>query len=177
MDEWIPQSRILERDEALGELTQRYFTSHGPATLNDYAWWSGLTLADARAGLEMVKAQFDQEDIEGATYWMAQNRLVGSKSSASYLLPAYDEYTVAYKDRSAVLNPVHAQLARNGIFNPVMITDGKVVGTWKRTLNKDNIVIEAMPFGSPAQSNLLARAVENFSKFMEMPAELVIGNR
>jgi hypothetical protein len=174
LDEWIPSSRILARDEALGELAKRYFTSHGPATLNDYAWWSGLTVADAKDGLEIVKTQLDHEVVEDATYWMAQNRPVGPNSTTTYLLPAYDEYTVAYKDRSAVLNPVHAELARNGIFNPVMIADGNVVGTWKRTINKDNIVIEAKHFDAPAPSKLYQRAVENYERFMGMPVELVM---
>jgi hypothetical protein len=171
LDEWIPSSRVFEREEALGELTRRYFASHGPATINDYAWWSGLTIADAKAGLEMVKSQLDFEVIEDTTYWMAQNRPAKIKSSGTHLLPAYDEYTVAYKDRSAVLNPVHEQLARNGIFNPVIVSDGKVVGTWKRTINKANIVIEAKHFDTPAQSSLHQRAVENYAKFMGMPVE------
>jgi len=171
LDEWIPSPGILEREEALAELTQRYFASHGPATINDYAWWSGLTIADAKAGLEMVKSQFDFEVIEDTTYWMGQNRPAKIKSSGTHLLPAYDEYTVAYKDRSAVLNPVHEQLARNGIFNPVIVSDGKVVGTWKRTINKSNIVIEAKHFDTPAQSSLHQRAVENYAKFMGMPVE------
>jgi len=174
LDEWIPSSKILARDEALGELTLRYFISHGPATLNDYAWWSGLAIVDAKAGLDIVKGQLDHEVVEGSTYWMGQNRPVGLTSSATYLLPAYDEYTVAYKDRSAVLNPIHAELARNGIFNPVMIADGNVVGTWKRTINKENIVIEAKHFDAPASSRPYQRAVESYARFMGMPVELVL---
>src|SRR5882762_3244269 len=83
LDEWIPSSRILARDEALGELAQRYFASHGPATLNDYAWWSGLTVADAKDGLEIVKTQLDHEIVEGSTYWMAQNRSVTPNSTTT----------------------------------------------------------------------------------------------
>jgi hypothetical protein len=175
LDEWIPSSEIFDKDEALGNLTRRYFTGHGPATINDYAWWSGLTIADAKAGLEMVKAQLEYEVVDGNTYWTAQNKpVINPQSAATYLLPAYDEYTVAYKDRSAVLNPVHAQLARNGIFNPVMISDGKVVGTWKRTINKDDVVIEAKHFDTPAKSNVYQKAVENYARFIGMPVELVL---
>ncbi len=71
LDEWVPASRVLERDEALAELSKRYFTSHGPATIQDFAWWSGLTAADARAGLEMVKSEFVQEVVDGKTYWLS----------------------------------------------------------------------------------------------------------
>ncbi len=173
LDEWIPSSGILAREEALGELTRRYFMSHGPATIHDFAWWSGLTISDANAGLEIAKAELDREVVEGATYWMSHNKPTGPKSSSTHLLPAYDEYTVAYKDRSAILNPVHAELARNGIFNPVIVSEGKVVGTWKRTINKASVVIEAKHFDKPPPSHLYQRTVENYEKFMGMPVEYV----
>jgi hypothetical protein len=118
LDEWIPEAKLLERDAALAELAQRYFTSHGPATLQDFAWWSGLTMADARAGLEMIKARLQQETLAGQTYWHASSSpvvpVVEDKSPSAYLLPTYDEYTVAYKDRSAVLDPSYAKQSGNG---------------------------------------------------------------
>ena len=71
LDERAPQARMLDRDEALAELARRYFTSHGPATLQDFVWWSGLTGADARAGLEMVTSQLMREVVDGQVYWFA----------------------------------------------------------------------------------------------------------
>src|SRR5438105_4854056 len=93
--ERAPQARSLDRDEALAELTTRYFTSHGPATIQDFVWWSGLTVADARAGLAMVTSHLLHETIGGQTYWFPVSRLAEQDlSQTAYLLPNYDEYTV-----------------------------------------------------------------------------------
>src|SRR5262249_41454511 len=132
LDEWLPQHKSRERDEALAELAERYFTSHGPATLQDFAWWSGLTTADARDGLEMAKRRLAPETINGQTYWLASSTPAAKDAAPiAYLLPAYDEYTVAYKDRSAALNPDYAKHANYGpgIFNPTIVLDGPLLLT------------------------------------------------
>ena len=131
LDEWVPATKSLERDEALAEISRRYFTSHGPATLQDFAWWSGLTARDARAGLEMVKSEFVQEVVDGKTYWLPaiHTNMPRKHTPTAHLLPAFDEYTVAYTDRSAMLDPAHAIEARGGILNPVIVVDGQVIGT------------------------------------------------
>lgn len=169
--EWAPTAKALPRDEALAELARRYFTSHGPATLQDFAWWSGLSAADAKAGLEMVKSQFVQEVIDGQTYWLSSSGpAVKEIAPAAYLLPAYDEYTVAYKDRSAVLNPAYAEQANygHGIFNPTIVVDGQVVGTWKRAIEKDSVVITPSYFTklTKAQTRAVADAAEHYGKFL-----------
>src|SRR5213078_2598445 len=102
--ERAPQARTLARDEALAELTMRYFTSHGPATVQDFVWWSGLTVADARAGIESLKSQLVQEVIDGQIYWFSASTPPAKVSSSTYLLPYFDEYTVGYTDRSAVFD-------------------------------------------------------------------------
>jgi hypothetical protein len=177
LDELVPVSRALERDEALAELAHRYFTSHGPATLQDFVWWSGLTAADARVGLEMVKSQFIKEAIGGRAYWMSPinrlstdvaTRFIVEASPTAYLLPAYDEYTVAYKDRSAILDPAYAKQARNGIFSPGIVVNGQIVGTWKRTMKKDAVVITPSSFTSlsEAQNQAIAAAAQLYSRFV-----------
>ncbi|MGH9900439.1 MAG: winged helix DNA-binding domain-containing protein [Pyrinomonadaceae bacterium] len=173
LDEWAPAAKTLERDEALAELAARYFEGHGPATPQDFAWWSGLTAADAGAGLEMVKAQFIREVIDGQTYWLpAPTPPVKDRSPTAYLLPVYDEYTVAYKDRGAVLDPRHAKEAGNGIFSPTIVVDGRIVGTWKRTLRKDTLVITPSPFAKldEAETRALATAAERYGRFLGLPA-------
>ena len=169
--EWAPTAKSLGRDEALAELARRYFTGHGPATLQDYTWWSGLTVADARAGLEMVKSQLMPEVIGGQTYWLDPS-LPAAKGAApaAYLLPAYDEYTVAYKDRSAVLDPSYAKQPDSGagIFSPTIVVDGQVVGTWKRTLKKDSVVITPSFFTRPkrAESQAFAAGANRYGEFL-----------
>jgi len=149
LDEWAPEAKTRGREEALAELAGRYFTSHGPATLQDFAWWSGLTAADARAGLEMAKPRLAQEVIDGRAYWLAPTAPAAEDASpAAYLLPAYDEYTVAYKDRGAVLSPLNAKRedSGHGILSPTIVVNSQVVGTWKRTLKQDAVVVTPSPF-------------------------------
>jgi hypothetical protein len=172
LDEWAPPRSRMTRDESLAELAGRYFTSRGPATLQDFAWWSGLTTADARAGLELAKPRLTQEIINGQTYWLASSvRAAKNSSQTAHLLPAFDEYTVAYKDRSAVLNPTYTKHANsgNGILYPTIVVDGQVVGTWKRTLKKDTVVITPNPFAKlkRAETLALAEAASRYGKFLD----------
>ncbi len=145
LDERAPQTKTLDRDEALAEFARRYFTGHGPATLQDFVWWSGLMVADARAGLEMVKSQLMHEAIDGQTYWFSPSTPPAKDLSQTvYLLPNYDEYIVGYKDRSAVFDALHTKkLDPRGsiLFSHTIVLDGRVVGTWTRTMKKDAVMI------------------------------------
>jgi hypothetical protein len=170
LDEWIPQAKTLERDEALAELAGRYFMSHGPASLQDFAWWSGLTVADARAGLAMVKSRLLQATVAGQSYWLASSPPVAKdRSPTAHLLPAYDEYTVAYQDRSAVLDPLYAEQAGNGIFSRTAVVDGQVVGVWKRVLKSNSVVITPSYFTKldKAQARAVAAAANRYGEFLD----------
>ncbi len=103
LDERVPASPTMSRDDALAELTRRYFRSHGPAQVSDFVWWSGLTTGDARSGLEMVERDLNREVIDGKTYWLSR-AAAGEEEPSAYLLGLYDEYLIAYKDRSAALD-------------------------------------------------------------------------
>jgi hypothetical protein len=132
LDERAPQAHMLDRDEALAELTKRYFTSHGPATAADFAWWSGLTQKDALAGLAMVRDDIVEEAKGDQTYWLAPDRpIMTAPSPTAYLLPNYDEYLISYRHNSGVLNPAHADLIErsNPIFAHFILIDGHMVGT------------------------------------------------
>lgn len=147
-DEWLPNSRSLPREEALAELAMRYFSSHGPATIADFTWWSGLKLADARAGLASVSSRLESVMCEDTTYWMPAPTQTGSKS-ASFLLPGFDEYLLGYQDRRAALDPAHAKLivpGGNGMFLSSMVRRGQIIGVWQRTLKKNAVHIETRPF-------------------------------
>jgi hypothetical protein len=171
LDEWAPKTMRMARDESLAEIAKRYFTGHGPATLQDFAWWSGLTTADATAGIEMAKRFLSQETINGQIYWLASSTPATKVSSpTAYLLPAYDEYTVAYKDRSAVLDPAYTKQANsgNGILYPTIVVDGQVIGTWKRTIKKDSLAISLSPFAKlkRAETRAIAEAANLYGKFL-----------
>ena len=175
LEERVPPARPLDREEALAILARRYFTSHGPATVRDFVWWSGLTTADARAGLALVGAALAQEVIDGRTYWFAPSPPpAADPAPTAYLLPAFDEYTVGYKDRSAVLQVVRAanlDLPYGGDLNYVIVIDGQLRGTWKRTQKKDMITLETSPFTplTDAEARAFAAAVEHYSRFLGVP--------
>ncbi|MBE7556293.1 MAG: winged helix DNA-binding domain-containing protein [Anaerolineales bacterium] len=175
LDERVPQAKTLEHDEALAELARRYFTSHGPATLADFGWWSGLTMRDARAGLEMAKSHLVQEVSDGQTYWLPSSRPpVNVTSPAVHLLPAFDEYTVAYKDRRAILDPAYPPQAKIDILNPAIAVDGKIVGTWKRTIKKDTVVLTLNPFTAltEVENQAIAVTTQQYAAFLELPVVL-----
>ena len=177
LEEWVPGAKRLERGEALAELARRYFTSHGPATVQDFTWWSGLVPADAKAGLEMIKTDMAQEVIDRKTYWFSPSMPAVEKASApAYLLPPFDEYTVAYKDRSAVLAPSNMKqvFTTNGIFNPIMVLDGQVVGTWKRTLGKKSVAVTLSSFNPSKKAGTTAftRAARRYGAFHGLPVIL-----
>jgi hypothetical protein len=172
--ERAPAARSLARDEALAELTRRFFTSHGPATVKDYTWWSGLTTADARAGLDMNAPHLESAVVDGISYWFAPHAPGAPPASPrAHLLPAYDEYTIAYKDHAAILSPEHLQRVV-AAFGIVIIVDGQIVGAWKRTLAKDNVVLTLSPFTSltPAEDQAVALAVQRYGAFLERPVIL-----
>ena len=176
LDEWVPPARKLERDEALAELAGRYFTSHGPATVQDFTWWSGLTVADAKTGIELAGTRLESEVIDGQTYWFAAAAPAAKPAPpAACLLPPYDEYTVAYKDRSAVLDAPQRQLVSiNGIFWPTIVLGGRVAGTWKRAFKKGTVVITLSPFAplKTKERQAVAVAAERYGAFLGMPAAL-----
>jgi hypothetical protein len=165
LDEWVPRGKTLDRDEALAELARRYFTSHTPATLQDFTWWSGLSAADARRGVEI-----------GRTDRLPSAHSRGPAGTRScLLLPPYDEYTVAYRDRSAALDPKHVAAARNGIFWPTIVLDGRIAGTWKRRLDRDRVAIALQTFAklSGASARLVAREAARYGRFLSCPARIV----
>jgi hypothetical protein len=178
LNEWAPHSRDLSRDESLAEVARRYFTSHGPATLRDFAGWTGLTLADARRGLEAVEPELTALVANDVEYWLASD-IAGAATPAGngiYLLPGFDEYLLGYKDRSAVLSAHHAGLVApggNGLFFPILVAGGRIVGTWKRVLKKSAVDITVSPFEEPVtDSELLAAAARRFSDFLGLPLTL-----
>ena len=173
LEEWLPSARLLERDIALGECARRYFVSHGPATVHDFAWWSGLTVTDARAGLDSVKSELESETIGTRTLWFAATS-APSATKAVFLLPTWDEYTVAYRDRNDILDPRYAIRvnAGGGILKPVVVVRGQVVGTWQRTIGKGSVVVRPVPFArlDRADAVALEAAARKYGRFLGVPA-------
>jgi Winged helix DNA-binding domain len=129
LDEWVPAAKTLDRDEALAELARRYF-----------GWWSGVAAVDARSALDMAGSPLQRTTIAGETYWHA-GTVMKTRPPHALLLPPYDEYTVAYQDRGAAFDPKHAADARNGIFSPTILLNGRIAGTWSRAETKDEVKV------------------------------------
>lgn len=149
LDEWVRKKKNLSREESIGELTLRYFTSHGPATIYDFSWWSGLTVTDVKVGIASVKSKLHEETIDGKTYFMGASVPTVNKKESVFLLPPFDEYIVSYKDRTAVLKSEHNNFVNsggNGMFAPVIVINGKVVGSWKREIKKNTVRLTFHPF-------------------------------
>jgi hypothetical protein len=151
LEEWIPNAPSKSREDSLSELSKRYFKSHGPATVQDFAGWTGLTLRDARAGLESVQGQLISEVRDQLEYWWAEGGtdLSETQASGAHLLPGFDEYILGYKDRRDVMTVEHATRivpGGNGVFLPMIVVDGQVVGKWKRTFKKKGVQVVLEPF-------------------------------
>jgi hypothetical protein len=167
MDEWIPQSRDLDRDEALAQLTSRYFSGHGPATVRDFAWWAGLTLGDARAGVAMVGAELREESVEGESYIVSRSgeelgAAAKRRTRGLFLLPGFDEYMLGYSDRSLALDPAHAQKivpGNNGMFMPTIVARGRVIGTWRAAASRGGNSVRSLPFAPLGSSDARAFAI------------------
>jgi len=171
LDEWLPETSRPERAEALGMLARRYFSSHGPATVHDLAWWSGLTLTDVRAGLEQVKSELESREMNGRTLWFMPPASSPARPAKAFLLPAWDEYTVAYRDRSDILDAKYATRvnAGGGVLKPVVVIDGEVVGTWQRTIGKSGVVVTPTLFKRIERPGREAidDAIGRYSRFLD----------
>jgi len=171
LDERVPITKPLKRDEALAELSLRYFKSHGPANVQDFKWWSGLPVADAKEGLELRKSNLVNEKLENQTYWFSNSLMIEADLKPIYFLPAYDEFMVSYKDRSACLDAAFFSnaITGNGIFKPIIVMNGKVIGIWARAIQENRIIIETQFFRS---SNKLKKkemilAFQPYGKFLQ----------
>lgn len=179
--ERAPDARILSRDESLAELARRYFTSHGPALAQDFAWWSGLTVADARAGADMAGTHLGQETIDGKTYWSASSTVPErSQTSTVHLLPNYDEYLISYKDYSPVFDrsrltgtaPIEAVLGGH-----ILTVGGQVTGGWRRTVHGKGVVINVRTLAplTAAQRSDMKGVAERYERFLGMRVRVEVG--
>lgn len=146
----VPKPATISREEALSKLTTKYFKSHGPASLGDFVWWSGLPVRDAKKAIQMVENELAVVDIEGERYWLARefSEIVMPAKDEVYLLPAFDEFLISYKDRTPSFPQQYHSKAFtvNGIFHPVIVVNNQVCGLWKRSVKKDKVYFEASFF-------------------------------
>ena len=180
LEERAPRGRIVTRDEALGQLARRYFASHGPATLKDYVWWSGLVVGDARRGIDIAGRDLDRRVIDDRPYWSATSSgTMARAAGGAHLLPNYDEYLVAYRDRDAVVAASRPGTKARGsdVFAHSLVIDGVLAGSWTRTHAADAVTIDLVPYRrlTPADRGAVAAAAARYGRFMQQPVTCVQG--
>jgi hypothetical protein len=178
LEERVPVMKTISHDDALAELARRYFTSHGPARLKDFAWWSGLGQKDAAAGLNAAQKVLVEETIDGKTYWRSPVfRVSRQQSPIAWLLSIYDEYTIAYRDRSALGGERYVEklLQMGNALTAVLVLDGTIAGTWRRVIKKDTVEVHVSPFRklNREEDEALLTAVRRYGKFLQKTPLLI----
>ena len=146
LEERVPPAPVMPRDEAMHELALRYFRTRGPATVQDFSWWSGLKMGDARQAIELVGPKLSQDIVEGRTFWFADDAPAPARAgSSAHLLPNYDEYFIGFRDRSALSGRVAASkiaVPPEAFIAHVVVVDGELVGGWKRVTKGGTVTVE-----------------------------------
>lgn len=172
-DEWVRQPVKLDRDAALAELALRYFRSHGPATLHDFVWWTGLTVRDARTAIAAAGQAVTRRIINDCEHWFSGDDDAPALSAVE-LLPAFDEHLLGYQDRRAVLDDERAESVcpgGNGVFRPTLVVKGRVAGLWKRKEAAKKMTVEVTPYAPLSQSirRNLEKAAQRLGEFYSKP--------
>ena len=178
VEERVPPGARRARDEALAELASRYVEGHGPAQAVDLAWWSGLTLSDARLALAAASPPLVRETIDGRAFWASPAATNAGPIAASpivHLLPNYDELLIAFRDRTDATDPALPPPARVAevLLNHIIVRDGLVVGGWRRTEAKRAIRVELNQLVGldAAERRALAGAIDRLAAFLDRPVE------
>lgn len=177
VSEWLGALAMLDRAEALGLLADRYFSSHGPATLQDFIWWSGLKSGEARQALECASS-LSKLKVGGADYWALGEPLSAREAANAHLLPPFDDYLLGYRDRSLVLNAAftHTVNAGGGVPKPTLLLDGKIAGVWSHASRAHRLLVAIQPFDQlePERREQIAQAVDELSRFLSVAVKLNI---
>lgn len=170
-EERVPAAKDITKDEALARLAQNYFRSHAPATLQDFVWWSGLTVNDAKQAIYLIETQLIKEQLNDQTFFIHESSRTRTRVTDSFLLlPSYDEYLISYKQRTHVLPLEHHPKAfsNNGLFYPVLLANGQVVGNWKKSVKRGQLCIEPVFWEetSVVDPSLIAAAQHQYETFI-----------
>ena len=176
LDERVPPTRPLARDEALALLAERYFGSHGPSTLQDFAWWSGLTMKDVRAGIETLKPRLTRHASDGKTYWFIPPRKIPRPEGAAlHLLSNFDEYLVCCRQDCRALSMALLKRHEDAVLpNHFVMLDGKPIGGWRRVLTDQQVMIHTTFLArlSKDEKHALHLAADHYERFLGLPVKL-----
>ncbi|MEX2110177.1 MAG: winged helix DNA-binding domain-containing protein [Gemmatimonadaceae bacterium] len=180
LEERLTPAPALERDEALGELARRYFPTRGPATVHDFGWWSGLTIGDAKRGVELIQSILEHHVVDGRTYWFTGAPPSKPRTLVAHLLPNYDEYFIGLKDRSAIGELVRsaANVPADAFSAHVVAVDGQLVGGWKRTMTGRTVTVQMrlVVEVTSRQMRSIEVQVKRYGQFLGVSVDLVLAN-
>ena len=166
------------RDEALAELVRRYFASHGPATARDFSWWSGFTITDTNKAIASLQPALESTKIGDLVYWSAEAPASRAKKTPAFLLPNYDEYLIAYKDRGAFAEQGRQNLVAraNSALSNHLVIEGKLAGNWSRTIATNAVQIQVAPYKKlpPLQSRAVTNAADCYGDFLGLKPNLSV---
>jgi hypothetical protein len=182
LDERVPKTKPLSPEDAKAKLTWRYFNSHGPATARDFAWWAGMNLTQANSCIELIKSKLVKQKIDGQIYWRSIQQSEQSDTrdpkGRLHLLPNYDEYTVGYTERSLFFDEEHTpklDVRGQAIFQHAIIYDGRIVGTWRRTIGKNSVTVARNEFVrfNKSQDREFTKSVKSYAKFLDLTPVII----
>jgi len=168
----------LERDAALLELARLYFGTRGPATIDDFAWWSGLTKSDSKRAVDIAGGDLESRSIDGRSYWVgASAPRKRFFAPLAHLLPNYDEYIVGFKDRSAFgvrLRAAGKKPMTTALAGHALVVNGQIVGGWMRRLTSRAVVLEPQSLVrlTKPERGAIESAAQRFGAFLGAPAEI-----
>ena len=173
LEEKVPKPPTkLTKEEGLAKLAQRYFESHGPATVSDFSWWSGFPATICKNVMNSIASELNSVEIDNQTYWFGTDFSIENNFRESvHFIAAFDEILISYKNREPSILQEHQSKAftKNGIFKPTILENGKVIGTWKRTIKKDHVKIETDFFNKTeiSKKEILFEGIKSFEKYLE----------
>lgn len=171
LDERVPATADIDRDEALSRLAERYFPARGPASVHDFAWWSGLSMADARRAVEIRGRALTAVQVAETKMWMVErDEPAPPPSGVAHLLPNYDEYFIGFKDRSSIGRRAGTALVTGGsaLINHILTIGGEIVGGWKRATssNRTDVDLALLVSLAPRERTQLEKARARFEAFV-----------
>ncbi|HOZ87223.1 MAG TPA: winged helix DNA-binding domain-containing protein [Bacteroidia bacterium] len=177
LEKRVKKTKSLSKEEALAKLATLYFKSHGPASVHDFIWWSGLSPVDSKIALESVRKELQElKTGEQILFMAASVSAPPTKKATFHLLPGFDELVISYKDRSAAITAGHHKraISSNGIFNPTIMVNGHAAGTWKRSFIKNQVIIAPAFFTEPskAQKHQVKKAAAAYGRYLNKEVKL-----
>jgi hypothetical protein len=163
----VPITSKISRSEAITKLTQLYFKSRGPATLKDFAWWSGLSIGDAKIGIAELDKRLEYFTLNDLKYYYFENENNIPQKTTFALLPCYDEYTVGYSEGRDIALPTDLDNSKigNGIFKPLILSGTEIVGTWRKSKKSPFIEIQKFSDNKEIPTKSVKENIEKINLF------------